>query len=133
MRSFSPLNASLKAQADARNLQGIVFDVDGTLCEPQNYMFAQMRAVLGIPKTVDILNHIYSLPDIEKHVAMENIKNIEREAMKLQKPQPGLIRLMDYLVSKNVRMGLCTRNFDPAFTDYLSTKSYLFAHHNTGV
>lgn len=43
---------------------------------------------------------------------MESIKNIEREAIKSQKPQPGLVQLMDYLTSKNVQKGICTRNFE---------------------
>ena len=29
-----------------------------------------------------------------------------------QEPQPGLLELISYLESRNVRMGLCTRNFD---------------------
>ena len=80
---------------------------------PQNYMFAEMRAALGIPKSVDILEHIYSLPTPEAQTtAMEKIRSIERRAMEHQKPQPGLVELMAYLSSKNIRKGICTRNFD---------------------
>lgn len=45
-RKFAPLNPEKKQEGDKRPiLKGIVFDVDGTLCEPQNYMFGQMRYV----------------------------------------------------------------------------------------
>jgi hypothetical protein len=49
--------------------------------EPQNYMFSEMRSALGIPKSQDILDHVYSLPTQEdQHQAMELIRNIERTA-----------------------------------------------------
>lgn len=97
----------------APRLQGVVFDVDGTLCEPQTYMFGQMRAALGIDKSIDILDHIYSLPTPEaQEAAMSSIRAIESTAMIAQTPQPGLVKLMSYLDSRNIRKGICTRNFD---------------------
>jgi phosphoglycolate phosphatase-like HAD superfamily hydrolase len=61
---------------------------------------------------VDILDHIYSLPDPEQKAGMEAIRQIEREAMTKQRPQPGLLKLMDYLDSRGVQKGICTRNFE---------------------
>lgn len=55
--------------------------MDGTLCEPQTWMFVQMRNILGIDKSVDILEHIESLPLDQQGVAEEAIRAIEREAM----------------------------------------------------
>jgi hypothetical protein len=101
--------------------------------EPQNYMFAEMRydsthqtlltlqhrisadgcsAVLRITKATDILDHIYSLSPGKQEEAMESIRKIERAAMAVQKPQPGLVGLMEYLTLRNVRKGICTRNFE---------------------
>lgn len=75
-------------------------------------MFAEMRAALGITKAQDILDHIYSLPESEQPSAQEKIRDIERRAMTDQRPQDGLTRLMDYLDSRDVRKGICTRNFE---------------------
>ena len=75
-------------------------------------MFTEMRATLSIPKTTDILEHIYSLPASEQPAAQESIRAIERRAMADQQPQPGLVQLMTYLNSRGVRRGICTRNFD---------------------
>jgi hypothetical protein len=75
-------------------------------------MFAEMRAALNITKSVDILDHIYSLPLDEQEPSMEKIRDIERRAMSVQKPQAGLIDLMEYLQRRNVRKGICTRNFE---------------------
>ncbi|KAK3197410.1 hypothetical protein GRF29_216g89733 [Pseudopithomyces chartarum] len=66
-----------------------------------------MRATLQIPKSTDILEHIYSLPASEQPAAQESIRAIERRAMADQQPQPGLVQLMTYLNSRGVRRGIC--------------------------
>lgn len=121
-RQFAPLDpAKQKAGDDRPLLKGVVFDVDGTLCLPQNYMFAQMRAALNIEKPTDILDHIYSLPEAEQAEAQEKIRDIERTAMKSQQPQAGLVELMDYLDRRGIKKGICTRNFDAPVTHLLTT------------
>jgi phosphoglycolate phosphatase-like HAD superfamily hydrolase len=127
-RRFAPLDPAKRKEGDQRPLlKGIVFDVDGTLCKllkllrdiyvgvlneqglPQNYMFAEMRSALGIEKPTDILDHIYSLPESEQEAAQEKIRDIERTAMKSQQPQAGLVELMEYLDSRGIKKGICTR------------------------
>ncbi|KAK8055879.1 had superfamily [Apiospora rasikravindrae] len=124
-RRFAPLQHGIAAADQVSNLpklKGIVFDVDGTLCEPQNHMFAEMRSVLGIPKSVDILEHVYSLtPPSAQDEAMESIRAIERREMARQTPQPGLAELMAYLDRRGVPKAICTRNFD-APVNHLLTK-----------
>ncbi|KAK5275862.1 hypothetical protein LTR16_012052, partial [Cryomyces antarcticus] len=70
-----------------------------------------MRSALAIPKDVDILDHVYSLPADEQEEAQEKVRDIERTAMKTQKPQAGLTDLMNYLDHRGIRKGICTRNF----------------------
>ncbi|KAI9713678.1 MAG: hypothetical protein M1828_001408 [Chrysothrix sp. TS-e1954] len=118
---FAPLDKSKGNPENRPDLAGIVFDVDGTLCEPQNYMFAEMRALLGIPKSVDILHHLQSLPEEKQREAFNGVHEIERRAMKVQKPQPGLLELMKYLDGRGIRKGICTRNFDEPITHLLTT------------
>ncbi|KAJ4304507.1 hypothetical protein N0V90_000033 [Kalmusia sp. IMI 367209] len=121
-RRFAPLDPARRVKGDDKpTLKGIVFDVDGTLCLPQNYMFAEMRSALGIAKSVDILDHIYALPESEQEAAHEKIRAIERTAMAEQKPQAGLVQLMDYLDSRGIKKGICTRNFDAPVTHLLTT------------
>ncbi|KAI1620720.1 phosphoglycolate phosphatase [Exophiala viscosa] len=152
-KRFAPLDPAEQNGQHLPKLKGIIFDVDGTLCLPQNYMFKEMRSALGIPKSVDIIDHIRSLsnePDVgiinghqppEPHSstntnqpplenmmshsadspdppldspqarAVKKIKDIERQAMTSQRPQPGLQELMAYLTRRGVRKALCTRNF----------------------
>ncbi|KHN96395.1 HAD-like domain protein [Metarhizium album ARSEF 1941] len=110
-RIFAPLKKDAQPNP-APKLQGIVFDMDGTLCEPQTYMFADMRKALNIPKTTDVLHHIQSLPPHRQPAAKEAIRTIERKAMASQVPQPGLATLMAYLDDRSVPKAICTRNFD---------------------
>jgi HAD superfamily hydrolase (TIGR01509 family) len=88
--------------------------------EPQTYMFAAMRAAVGIPRTSDILDYIYALPTPEEQeAAMEKVRSIEREAMISQTPQPGLLPLITYLERKQIPKAICTRNFDAPVTHLL--------------
>ena len=43
---------------------------------------------------------------------MGKIRKIEGDAMLKQRPQAGLIELMEYLESRGVRKAICTRNFE---------------------
>lgn len=53
-----------------------------------------------------------------RDAAADKIKAIEREAMRAQQPQPGLVELMDYLQQKGLRRALCTRNFECVFLHF---------------
>ncbi|KAI8959880.1 HAD-like protein [Daldinia sp. FL1419] len=113
-RRFAPLKEVANSEHhDLPKLHGVIFDVDGTLCLPQNHMFGEMRSALGIPKHIDILEHIYSLPTSSaQESAMESIRAIERRSMVAQVAQPGLPDLMSYLDARGIRKGICTRNFE---------------------
>lgn len=116
----------LKPTTGNRLLKGIVFDMDGTLCEPQTWMFGQMRSSLGIDKSVDILDYVHSLPEKEQEEAQQKLRAIETKAMVDMAAQPGLSKLMDYLKQHSVKKTICTRNF-PAPVDHL-LKSFLSGH-----
>ncbi|KAK3639821.1 hypothetical protein LTR56_012201 [Elasticomyces elasticus] len=122
---FAPLTKGARQDGGQMQLKGVVFDMDGTLCEPQNYMFAQMREAVGITKEVDILDHIHSLSASEQENAFAKIQAIEREAMAAQVPQAGLVTLMEYLDERGVQKGICTRNFD-------APVAHLLANHLPG-
>ncbi|RDL37851.1 uncharacterized protein BP5553_05284 [Venustampulla echinocandica] len=96
-------------------------NVSPSLSAPQNYMFVQMREALGITKGVDILDHCHSLPPVEQELALEKIRTIERTAMLTQVAQPGLVQLMEYLESRNIPKGICTRNFETPVNHLLTT------------
>ncbi|KAJ8059677.1 hypothetical protein OCU04_011325 [Sclerotinia nivalis] len=88
-----------------------------------HHRFGQMRNALGIDKTIDILDHIYSLPVSDQEAAHEKIRTIEREAMLTQVPQPGLQTLFTYLATHTppLPLAILTRNHPPPVHHLLTT------------
>ena len=94
-------------------------------------MFREMRAALNIPKSTDILDHLRSLsmtpdstanpPTSPRQRANATIEAIERNAMTLQMPQPGLVELMAYIDGRKLPKALCTRNFPLPVNHLLET------------
>ena len=74
-------------------------------------MFTEMRSAVGIPKHMDILDYIHSLPDRQQAEAFDKVQDIESRAMTEQVPQPGLVQLMEYLDKNGIEKAICTRNF----------------------
>lgn len=119
-RRFAPVDPSHSNSSNAPKVKGLVFDVDGTLCLPQNYMFKEMRQVLSIPDSSDILAHVNSLSEVPEPGESESprtkakraIEKIESQAMEDQQPQPGLNELITHLSKRSLHMALCTRNFE---------------------
>jgi hypothetical protein len=90
-------------------IKGVIFDMgdltcytantDGTLCLPQNWMFAHMRQALGIDDNIDILTYIVSLPTREEQLlAHAKIEKVEEDAMNKMIAQEGLAGLMKVFI-----------------------------------
>ncbi|CCE63247.1 hypothetical protein TPHA_0E01540 [Tetrapisispora phaffii CBS 4417] len=105
-------NFQLKETVRTNRIKSVVFDMDGTLCLPQPWMFVEMRKSISLhDKSVDILDFIKWLPTEEaRAVASSNIASVENKAMLEMVPQPGLIPLLKYLHQNNISKNICTRN-----------------------
>ncbi|CAI2024597.1 hypothetical protein SEUBUCD646_0H01770 [Saccharomyces eubayanus] len=95
-----------------RHIKAVVFDMDGTLCLPQPWMFPAMRNAIGLhDKSIDILHFIETLPtEKERKEACNQIEVVEAKAMNQMQPQPSLIDLMKYLTTNGISKNICTRN-----------------------
>lgn len=92
-------------------IKGMVFDMDGTLCLPQTWMFAEMRSAIGLTdKSKDILAFIAEMSEAEQAEAHAKLEQVEKKAMSEMEPQVGLLELMDYLNTINLPKTICTRN-----------------------
>ncbi|WOL05129.1 haloacid dehalogenase-like hydrolase domain-containing protein [Canna indica] len=112
--------------ANKRRLQGLVFDMDGTLTVPVIDFGAMYRAVLGEEVYaahrassasgggVDILHHIETLPPAEQQRAYEIIARFEGQGLDRLQIMPGALELCRYLDSRKIRRGLITRNMKAA-------------------
>lgn len=86
-----------------------VFDLDGTLTVPV-HDFAAIRAELGIPDGVDILEHIDSLPEGEARRLHRRLDEIEDQLAKRAEPAAGAARLVEALHRRGKSLGIVTRN-----------------------
>lgn len=84
-------------------------------------MFQQMRSAVGIPKASDILDYLHDLPEPQQQEAFAKIQAIERQAMKEQVPQAGLVSLLEFLDKHDIKKGICTRNFSTPVAHLLKT------------
>ena len=86
--------------------------MDGTLTEPQPWMFLKMRSALGIAPDADILAHVAGIEaKPAQAAAMALVERIESEAMQQMRLGAGVADLVDYLRQRGVRRAVLTRNF----------------------
>lgn len=108
------------ARNKLKSIKAVIFDMDGTLCLPQPWMFPAMRQAVGLQDpAVDILTFIDALPTPEERLeAHRRIQQVEAQAMAEMQPQPGLVTLMRFLTTNGISKSICTRNLrEPV--DYL--------------
>lgn len=105
-------------------LNGVVFDMDGTLTVPVIDFPAMYREVLGDDTyfsmkkegggAVDILHCIERWDPAERKKAYDVIARFEKEGMDKLKIMPGAAELCEYLDCRKIRRGLITRNVKDA-------------------
>lgn len=86
-----------------------IFDMDGTLTIAQ-HDFDRIRAQLGIPQGIPILEALGKLPLEESAPLHVKLDEIELELAHQAKPAEGAEQLLDLLLSQNVMLGILTRN-----------------------
>lgn len=97
-------------------IKAIVFDMDGTLCLPQPWMFPAMRQAVGLSDaSQDILEYIDSLPEAQRLQALCAVQRVEHRAMAQMQPQPGLQQLLRWLTTAGISKNVCTRNLRAPF------------------
>lgn len=100
-------------------LQGIVFDMDGTLTVPC-LDFKKLRKLLNIDDKVDILGHVETLSKDDKAKSMKIIEDFEDEGRRNLQLQPAIDELFNFLVNDtNLKLALLTRNDSKAVVHFL--------------
>ena len=92
-----------------RWLEGVVFDLDGTLVDSR-LDFAAMRHELGCPSGSDVLEYIGSLPQERQESAHDVVLHHEREGAERAKWMPGAERCLRRLEKAGVPVAILTRN-----------------------
>ena len=92
-----------------KDVQGVVFDLDGTLVTCQ-LCFQKMRQEIGCPLDEDILKFVESLSPNEKLVANQHIEQMELEDAHNATWITGAKKFITLLSSLNMPTAIITRN-----------------------
>lgn len=91
-------------------IKGILFDFDGTLTVPGAINFLEIKASLGCPPEIPILEFIETLDKNEQHKAYGFLDSHEEEAARISFPAPGSEDVIRELKKKGLPLGIITRN-----------------------
>ena len=97
----------------AGRIDGVIFDMDGTLVRPL-LDFAALRAQLGIPNGDGILEAIAALPPAEQAQANQVLLEHELSAAARAQPNPGAVATVQAIRPAGLKTALLTRNAAPA-------------------
>lgn len=86
-----------------------VFDMDGTLTIAQ-HDFDAIRAELGLPEGLPILEFLDNLPVFEANKLHQQLNEIEWDIAHQSKPAEGAADLLESLLQQGSKIGLLTRN-----------------------
>lgn len=116
MRMSRPtiIHRATRLHRDETRIQGILFDMDGTLTEPGQIDFSRIRRRIGIPDGHDILTHIEGLASAEaRDEALAVVEEEEVAGFVDVRMQGGAERVVSWLRrTRGLRVGLATRNND---------------------
>jgi len=91
-------------------IKGILFDFDGTLTVPGAINFLEIKASLGCPPEVPILEFIESLDNNEQQKAYSLLDRHEERAARISFPAQGAESVIRELTKKDLPLGIITRN-----------------------
>jgi hydrogenase expression/formation protein HypE len=91
-------------------IKGILFDFDGTLTVPGAINFLEIKAFLGCPSEVPILEFIESLNNNEQQKAYSLLDRHEERAARISFPAQDAEGVIRELKKKDLPLGIITRN-----------------------
>lgn len=94
-------------------IKGIIFDMDGTVTVPYIDWKALREKIGAVPEKT-ILDYIRSLPPDRSAWANNILLETEREAAEKAGVNDGVVELLDYLRTRNIRTALVTNNHGEA-------------------
>jgi HAD superfamily hydrolase (TIGR01509 family) len=89
--------------------RAVIFDMDGTLTEPE-LDFDAIRAEIGMPDGVPILEHLTAVGEAERARAESIMVRHEREAIARATLADGCADLLGHLRGMEIPMAILTRN-----------------------
>ncbi|MCA1808110.1 MAG: HAD family hydrolase [Kiritimatiellia bacterium] len=92
------------------DLQGVLFDFDGTLTRPGGLDFAAIKRAMQCPPDEPILEYIGRLPENKALRAMAILEEFEERAAREARPNEAAEDLIGLLRDRRLPLGILTRN-----------------------
>ncbi|MGD9233391.1 MAG: HAD-IA family hydrolase [Desulfobacterales bacterium] len=92
-------------------IKAVLFDFDGTLTKPGALNFPRLKEAIGCPADDPILEFIEDLPTLsQRNESLKQLDRFEKEAAINSEPNIGAQKLIHFLRSKKIGIGIITRN-----------------------
>lgn len=90
-------------------IQGIIFDMDGTLTMPL-LDFRPLRREFAVPTGADLIEALNRLPEPERSRGWAKVDELERYALEHNQLQPGVAEALEQFSAAGLKLALLTRN-----------------------
>jgi HAD superfamily hydrolase (TIGR01509 family) len=92
-------------------IKAVLFDFDGTLTKPGALNFPRLKEAIGCPADDPILEFIEDFPtSSQRNESLKQLDRFEKEAAINSEPNIGAQKLIHFLRSKKIGIGIITRN-----------------------
>ena len=92
------------------DIQGVLFDFDGTLTLPGALDFPAIKQELGCPGDQAILEYLETQPPARRSSLMKILEGIEDQAAETSRPNRGAEKCLSVLKGRGIILGILTRN-----------------------
>jgi HAD superfamily hydrolase (TIGR01509 family) len=107
------------------SIRALLFDMDGTITEP-NIDWAALRARVGVPAGMGIMEHIYALSEAEAQRADQAVREIEMQSVRTAAANDGVAELFAALDRRPWKRALVTNNHREAMEHVVSAFALRF-------
>lgn len=112
------------------SIEAVLFDFDGTLTKPGAIDFDRVRQAIDCPPGQPILEYIASIEDSHRRgAAQKTLHRLEMQAAAHASPNDGAEELVLKLSTRNIPLGIVTRNSQKALDAGLKNFKRIGAQH----